>query len=188
MATTSRLALPYPTTADIPNGPAQIQALAEAVDATAREKVYVSSVDTEETRTNTAYGAMATADSVTVAVPSADHIIEILAYAEIKESVANAANVLLDVSGAAQFQRDTGLSTAGVSAGTYGVFFSYGLDYYGAAANLKFVVAGTGLFFPSVFRIKPAASGDKVITLTYKASSGSVTVRNRRIRVKVLYP
>jgi hypothetical protein len=102
--------------------------------------------------------------------------------------VANAANVQLDAGG--QFSRDLGLNAVSppVPVGTYGLFFSGGLDYYGVGANLKFLTAAGGVVFPSVFRIKFAAPGDKTISLFYRASSGTITARNRRIRAKVLLP
>lgn len=75
MATTTH-GLPYPTAADAPNGPAQIQALAEAVD-TALLIGGKSITSTSETRTSTSYGLLTTPDRVQSVTLATDGLLQI---------------------------------------------------------------------------------------------------------------
>ncbi len=69
--TTSRFAFPYPSPSDpVKEGAAKIAAFAEGADAAILDRSYGKSIiTTQESRENTAFGKMPTADEVTVVLP-----------------------------------------------------------------------------------------------------------------------
>jgi len=144
-----------------------------------------SIVATEEGRTNTAYGSLATPDSVTVVVP-ASGLLEVASELDVKESVANAASVALIVAGPAQSEA-TGLQSAGIAVGSYG-----GLQT-AVAIGLQPVQLVPRPFAPSggntsviTWMTLRVPAGSITVSLAYKASSGTVTARNRKLWVRVV--
>lgn len=89
MGSTTRFGFPYPASSDSPNGPAQMQALAEAVDAVAARaggQSGKSIISAEQSRTNTSYGLLGTPDRVQNVVLPADGLIYVLFQAMWKET------------------------------------------------------------------------------------------------------
>jgi len=144
-----------------------------------------SIIDTEESRTNTAFGYFATQDIVSGLVLPTDGLIAIVAQADIKESVANAATVGLFVGDTSIAEID-GLNTNGTTAAAYGGVKT--TDWLAAGQG----TGANGLHFtvsvPSNSTVNPlgivvvsATAGTHSVSIRTKSSSGSVTARNRKL-------
>lgn len=179
------------------------------VGATGRGK---SIIATEESRTNTAYGTLATPDSVTVTMPT-DGLIFVACQAMWKESVSGGAKAAIflganQLKGASiQFgglaptpvvQAAEGVqatNTAGSPATNLYRYFSSSpiglvrgtagtsdLDYTGDVTTGQAVFSTTTSGGSGVAVIF-AAAGSYAVSLQYAATSGSVTVKNRKLWV-----
>jgi hypothetical protein len=116
--------LPFPEPDDPPNGPAQIQDLAEAADLKLLT-VAKSIIATEESRSNGTAGLMTTPDSVSLTVPSVDCLILLSFVCDIKESVQNTARLNMWVShNSGNFVRLPVNPGTALTANTYGGFFT----------------------------------------------------------------
>jgi hypothetical protein len=168
-------------------------ALADDVDAQfgSRGK---SIIATEESRTNTAYGTLTTPDQVTGIVVPADAFLFVSYRALVKQSVASAATLAIFLSATqAKYPSGSGapaLQETGIGADVNDYNWAYTL----ASGTLGWVaVSGagdassvtTGLFAAQGLAFDVAA-GTYDVTVQYKASSGSVTAKDRRLRVWTL--
>ena len=173
----------------------------------------VTVVSTEQARTNTAYGTLTTPDSVSGVTLPTNGLLFIAYQATWKESVAGAARaaiflganqakipVLSSVSGA-PVEQETRLSTSG-GANTYVTLFSYpnGLMSQEAPVNAYTGNVTTGQIIgrgnnPDVTE-EPynhggvcavfAAAGTYTVSVQFKATSGTVTAKNRNLWVWTL--
>lgn len=181
-----------------------------------------SIVGTSESRTNTAYGLLATPDKVTVALP-ADGLIFVAYQATWQESVSGAGRAAICLNGTQQMvaapAATAGTSTAvTVAAATTGA--TAGTDHALASSSVGLISASTGLAYTgdvttgqsvglapyspsgtigcelgtSVFSLPAgvgagghceifAAAGTYDVSIQFKASSGSVSAKNRRLWV-----
>jgi hypothetical protein len=156
-----------------------------------------SNIATTESRTNVAYGALATPDRVRNLVLPADGLIYVAYEATWQESVNAAARIALFLS-ANQLKRDegnagpiaheTGLSTGFAAIDTNVSTYSGGLTasssrgstaYTGDVATGQIIFAGTAGGFLAVF----AAAGVYDVSVQSKSTSGSVTAKNRKLWV-----
>jgi len=182
-----------------------------------------SIIATEQVRTNTAYGTLTTADSVSIALPT-DGLIVVGYQATWKESVMGASRAALflganqvQVMGAATTGGSAprtqeallGTSNAGqeyalctCAAGLVGLVSSATgftgdattgqiLGSVAAAGSIKMQIGSDGIAFtaPS-FAAGPclifAAAGTYTVSVQFKSSSGSVTVKNRKLWIYTL--
>lgn len=205
--------LPFPEATDPPNGPAQIEALADQVAARLgfAGKCIVAA---EQARTNTAYGLHTTPDRVQNVVVPTDALVLVWYQAMWRETVAGAAQAQIFVGsneikwigsdatgsttngavmggGTSYVALATGAlglvsgdGTAGIAAGSYattghaigvGKNPSYGNPL--AAADAGPWGGACSLFL---------AAGTYDISVQFKASSGSVSAKDRRLWVRVL--
>lgn len=165
-----------------------------------------SIVATEEARTNTAYGLMATPDRVQNVVLPTDGLIFVAYQAAWKESVDNAAKAAIFL-GSNQLKvadinnPGPAVSEASVNTGAGGVG-----QYVSLASDPAGLTAGSDVLFTYVNDVTTgqaigvtqpttagfanrsggvctvfAAAGTYDISVQFKASSGSVTVKNRRL-------
>lgn len=180
-----------------------------------------SIIATEESRTNTAYGLLATPDRVQNVVLPTDGLLLIGYQAQWKESVAAASRAAFFI-GATQQKIATGFgsapvpvaaATGGSPTNTYRALFSHlgglggsssggaadvttgqaiGLALSGATGSFWEVDGGVvGLYNPAASVAVPvgglcvifAAAGTYDVSVQFKASSGSVTVKERKLWV-----
>lgn len=148
-----------------------------------------SIIATEESRTNTAYGTLTTPDQVSSLVMPTDGLFLIGFQALIKSSVSAAGNAALFI-GATQLKRTSGAGAPAVQAATtvgtsYGTVASAagGLATEGAADSQ--VTTGQLISTDSAFLgglcVVFAAAGTYTISCQVKASSGSVTMKERKM-------
>jgi hypothetical protein len=157
-----------------------------------------SIIATTESRTNTAYGTMPTPDQVTVALPT-DGLIAVAYQATWQESVQSAANAAIFIGanqlrlannaggGPAVQQASLGANTGGIDTplsttpiGLLGAGLS--TSYTGDVTTGQAVGANTNGGLCHVF----AAAGTYTVGVRFKASSGSVTAKNRHLWVWVI--
>lgn len=206
--------IPYPVAADPPAGHTQMQALATQV-ATRIGFVGQSIIATEESRTNTAYGLMTTADRVQNVVVPNNGIVQVRYHATWKQSVAGAAAAAIFIganqtrcmqeggtgplvierglntaqsgttyrplitdarSGLVTLDDDDGAYTGDVSTGQL-LGGQSAVSFDGVAGNASY--GGAAEFFV-------ITGGTFDISVQFKASSGSVSAKNRKLWVRVL--
>lgn len=164
-----------------------------------------SVIATEESRTNTAFGTLGTPDELTVVMPE-DGLFGVSFQANWKESVSSSAAAGLFFKqglGAAvavkiQLTNSTSLSTVESSAiGHAGVWqpltnSSNGLVTGSGAVNVATetfgvptVVGMAGEVSGGGFLLLASEAGSFKLSIRYKSSSGTVTVKNRILRVAV---
>lgn len=149
-------------------------------------------IATEESRTNTAYGTLTTADEITGVVLPENGLIVIGFAALVKSSVSGAGRIALFIGG-------NQLKTVGTTApevqevttseAVFSTVLSTGVGLQQTIKGNSFVTTGqsigsgtnSGGFCP-VF----AAAGTYAISVQYKATSGSVTAKERKLWVAVL--
>jgi hypothetical protein len=168
-------------------------------------------VATEESRTNTAYGTLTTPDQVASVVLPTDGLLFIAYQAMWKESVNAAASAALFI-GSNQLKIATDNSDVptvqatviggDVDAGTYKALSSYGGGLVSISTALSGDTAYTGDVTTGqsvgVYRTQDsvgyaqqawgvctafAAAGTYTVSVQFKSSSGSVTVKNRKLWV-----
>lgn len=162
-----------------------------------------TNIATSESRTNVAYGTLTTPDQVTGLVLPTDGLIAVWYQATWQESVASAAKAAVFI-GANQltFANTTSASPTGQEcAHTQGAFdkplYSYPLGLRGEAPNTTVYTGPTttgqivGGFNPGVLEAGGpawvfAAAGTYTVSVQFKASSGSVTAKNRKLWVWTL--
>lgn len=167
----------------------------DAVTAKARGKTIIA---TEEARTNVAYGLMATPDRVSGIVVASDGILRIRYLALVKASVAGAgaaaifigSNQLKTHGGAAALSdQSVGFATTAniynvlctTPSGLNGVT-TYTSDAPAAASTGQALTAGGG--FGGVLDVFGLPAGTYDVSVQYKSTSGSVTVKDRRLWVE----
>lgn len=197
------LKLPYPEPEDAADVPKDMKALAEATEGAILGrgfKMYTPKIiNTEESRTNTAFGTMATADEIKSVVLPENGLMLIGYSANFKPSslgvVAGAAIFL----GSNQLKSSGGTPTA-QEASSNGtalskiVTFSGGLGHMSPLeASGADVTTGQALGpktpdgdLPGGFCPVFAAAGTYNVSVQFKASSGSVTAKERKLWVATL--
>lgn len=199
--------LPYPIASDAPAGHTQMQALATQV-ATRLGFVGKSVIATTQSRTNVAFGKLTTADEVTGVVLPTDGWIVIGYQATWQESVANNAEAAIFIgtdqlkiasdaasapstqaaaTGASTAAKDQPLASFAGGLASTQVGDLPGNPNYGGdvtTGQILGVKDGTSVFAGpcTVF----AAAGTYTISVQFRSASGSVTVKNRRLWVRVL--
>jgi hypothetical protein len=110
MAETATLKLPYPVSGDSPNGPSQIEALAEAAESAilAGDRGKAVIIPGAETRQATSYGLLATPDKVEGLVVPTKGIIRILYHAVVKQAKVGSGGLAAIFIGANQLKADLG--------------------------------------------------------------------------------
>jgi hypothetical protein len=149
-------------------------------------------INTEESRTSTAYGTMATADEITGVVVPANGVVMITYEAIVKSSVSEAGVVSLFI-GANQIAIP-GPSLENCFVGTK-VSEAFGRIYTsptqaisGNLGQFGFGSATTVLTTGRVInpiQILDVAAGTYTVSVKFKATSGSVTAKERVLRVEV---
>lgn len=151
-------------------------------------------VATEESRSNVAYGLLTTPDRVQNVVLPADGLIIIRYEATWKESVNDAALAAIFI-GATQLKYMDGIATISPQAqetdtdyGGTNTFllmgtFSLGLKSAGQGSYPGTATTGQNFGLGGPVEVT-AAAGTYDISVQFKASSGSVTVKNRRLLVE----
>lgn len=157
-----------------------------------------SIIATEEARTNTAYGLLTTPDRVQGIVVPADAYVLVGFQAKWKNSVASAGRAALFV-GVNQLQtRDTTApvvqEASGGSATSYGPLASTAVGLQGitpaagadAAADASPQVLGIASVGGGLTVVDNLAAGTYDFSVQFKSASGSVTVKERRLKVRVV--
>ena len=180
-----------------------------------------TNIATSESRTNTAYGTLATPDQVTGLVVPANGLILVLYQATWRESVNGAANAALFINSNQLQTAQAGLgapyatsASIGTGAGGEDVVLSsvsYGLGSFNNAAVFNSTYTGdvttgqsvgggafgftastgggsptTQLVLGGPCYIFGLAAGTYTVSVRFKASSGSVTAKNRRLWAAVV--
>lgn len=202
--TTTAHGLHYPTAADAPNGAGQIQQLATDIESIllAGGK---SIVATSETRTSSSYGLLTTPDRVQSVVLPTDGIIQVRFLAQWNQSTSVAASAAIFL-GSNQLQATTDIGAADPSVATVGTGSSNGVDHWLSTYWQGLVsVAGASGASPSgpsstgqvlgtflagaggggaVDIVAPGGTYD--VSVQFKTAGGTLTVRNRKLWVRVL--
>lgn len=146
-----------------------------------------SVIATSQTRTNTAFGTLTTADTVTLTVPTTG-IVEVFAFADIKESVNDTAEVGLFVDAHEAFGVQNWHTQTSTAAGNFLVLYSWqdGLkplgDSLGGSGGVTLSALSSGLGCVPLGRITVAVSaGSHTFDLRFKSTSGTVTAQNRTL-------
>lgn len=150
-----------------------------------------SIIATEESRTNVAYGLLTTPDRVSSIVLPTDGLIRVTFRALVKNSVASAGSVALFV-GANQLKKFQGFSApvvievaVGSAVDDYNVVYSdpaNGLGGEGGAGAASSVTTGLQLRDICI----EAAAGTYDVSVQFKASSGSITAKERKLWVEAV--
>lgn len=158
-----------------------------------------SIIATEESRTNTAYGTLTTPDQVSGVVMPTDGLIFVTYRALWKNSVASAASAAIFLganrvaaaeSAGAPTYGNTG-ATGGASVGVYSGLVTAGAGLVGGAsgtgdANVttgQFVGVPVGTAVDGGATVIFAAAGTYDVSVRFLATSGTVTVKDRRLWV-----
>lgn len=151
-----------------------------------------SVIATEESRTDVAYGTLTTPDRVLAVNVPADSLLRIVFFALVKCSVNNAGRVGLfiggnqlkavDGDGAPAVQEVDPSEAGGTDFTDYGTVYttSSGLVAIQASGDASLVT--TGLAIGEI--VVPVAAGSYDVEMRYKASSGSITAKERSLFVE----
>lgn len=187
--------LPWPPSTGVtPDVPRDMQTLAEQI---AARLGYIgkSVIATEQSRTSGIEAVLTTPDRVAGVVVPADALVEVYFEADIKESSADAATVVLMIGTTAVAVAVDMQTTSTVPAGTYGGIHTSGVG--GGEGSGPIAVGLGGLSFWNLVPSSSAASsinpvvcrvnaGTYDIEARYAASGGAtVTAKNRRLIVHV---
>lgn len=196
--TTPILALPYPEKEDSDNVPSDMKALAEAAEAEilAGDLGKAAIIATEQSRTNAAYGLLATPDKVEGLVVPTKALLCIAYSASVKQSLTGSNGRLAFFIGANQLKRDNGSgapvvveteaqkenSFRHVSSTGYGLNIgTFGTAYPGDVETgqvVSFSNAGETDGGVCVVFVK---AGTYDISVQFKAEFGSITAKERRL-------
>jgi hypothetical protein len=188
--TTTRLKLPYPEESDnINEGATKIKELATKLDEIAVASVAPTIIATEQERTNTAYGLLATPDEVTVVLPT-NGLIAVAYQASWSQSVSGAgrAEIFLESN---SVDLTTGGGPGSQIAATYaGTEFTalatnpLGLSSVNPSTYKAYVTTGTFLGIEGktggpcyIF----AAAGTYKVSVQFAATSGKVAAKERKL-------
>lgn len=152
-------------------------------------------IATEESRTNVAYGTLTTADEITGVVLPENGLIMVGYMALVKNSVESAgrvaiflgANQLKTTAGASPpIVQETNLSNVGFNGvGTNGTGLGHGSNAAQAFVTTGMSVGGETAGSSGLVAIF-AAAGTYTVSVQYKASSGSITAKERKLWVYTL--
>jgi hypothetical protein len=146
-------------------------------------------ISTEEVRSNTSYGTLGTEDAIPGVVLPEGGIIKVFYRAHVKQSVSEAGIIGLFL-GANQVATANGGSTiqTGLASGTgFGTVFTSasnsvnGLQFEGISNAESTTGQSVGYGALEVF----APAGTYTVSVRYKASSGSITAKERKLWVEV---
>lgn len=144
-------------------------------------------IATEETRESAVFGNMATADEITGVVLPTNGLIRVGWSGLVKTSVASAGRLALFLSGNGVTQTD-GTNESTTAAVTTFRFHTTTTDvsvgggvFRGGVAGAS--VATTGLVVPTIDIF--AAAGTYAVGVQYRATSGNITARERKLWVEV---
>lgn len=193
---TTRLALPYPEDSDVPNGPAQIKALAEKLDLVVPKFYTPKIIATEQSRENVAFGLLGTADEIPSVVVPTNGFMMIGYQALAKSSVGNAGKAAiflganqLKIAGSVVGEAPV-VSEESIGTGTgFGTLTSDRLGLRHHEGGAAFVTTGqvmatnTGTGGGVVF--VHAAAGTYNVSVQWRATSGTVTAKERKLWVVV---
>lgn len=207
--------IPYPIASDAPAGHTQMQSLATQV-ATRLGFVGKTAISATESRTNTAYGLLTTNDRVQNVVVPTDGLLEVTYWATWQESVAGAARAAIFIGANQLKTIDASSpASPGVNEALVGAGASTAIDKPLMTSSIGLVGSGIGTNTTaytgdvttgqaigqitntgsgSPFTIAAlggacrifAAAGTYDVSVQFKSSSGSVTVKNRKLWVRVL--
>jgi hypothetical protein len=180
--TTSRFALPYPEDKDAPDGPSQLQALAEAAETRlgyAGAQSGKSIIATEQSRESASYGLLGTPDRVEGIVLPTDGFIVVSFAALFKSSVegAGCAAIFLNANQVKSVE-DVANEAKTASAGTFRRIRSeegFGLISYPGASG--YPTTGNLIGVVDIF----APAGTYTVSAQFKATSGSVAAKERKL-------
>jgi hypothetical protein len=170
MPSTSRLALPYPAATDPPNGPAQIQALADALDPIVAKTTLATIPASESTSAAGPVNLTTPGPSITVTVPSANLLVEVFASVAITPSATGIAKVFLIIDGVNQGQ----VLAAPAAASAAGYVTVPGSNVGTAAA-----------WWQGGFLVAVLLAGSHTIALQYGSAAGSATFSGRSLALRV---
>jgi hypothetical protein len=148
-----------------------------------------SIIATTESRTNVAYGTLATPDKVAGLVLPTDGLIFVSYQATWQESVLGAARAAIFIganqlktwlTGAAPAAQETQVANVGAATDTPLITIPQGLNSSGNAAYTGDVTTGQSIGVTGPIK---AAAGTYDISVQFKSTSGSVTAKNRELRV-----
>jgi hypothetical protein len=145
-------------------------------------------IATEEARSNTSFGTLTTADEISSVVLAENGLILLAYLAEVKSSVSDAGRVAIFL-GSNQLKQE-GATVETATEGTNFHRFSSsreGLSLGGSASQVTTgeLVGGTGTKAGG-FALIYAAAGTYTVAIKYKATSGSVTAKERKLWVATL--
>lgn len=197
--------IPYPVATDTPAGHTQMQALATQ---TAVRLGFTGNTitATSETRTATTYGLLATPDRVQNVVVPTGGIIQVRYLAQWNQSTNVAANAAIFI-GATQLTASTGIGATDPSVAVTGTGSTFGVDHWLAShANGLLSDTSTSGASPSA----PSTTGQIIgtfssssvtgggacdiyvpagtydVSVQFKTTSGTLTVKNRKLWVRAL--
>lgn len=194
--------LPYPIASDPPAGHTQMQALATQ---TAGRLGFVGSsiIATSQTRTSSSYGTLSTPDQVTGVVVPTNGIIQVRYWAIWERATAVTGNAAIFIdSTMLTVPRLTGASTATGEASNVGGLDQYLTTYWGGlistgsggdsgtVASLPATgsILGAGAAGGGACEIIGLPAGTYTVSVRFKTPSGTLTIENRNLWVRVLVP
>lgn len=208
---TPLLDLPYPETTDAPLGPAQIQALAEAIEAQLGRTGALggfSYVAAEQSRTNVAYGLLGTPDRIQNLTVPAGGLLMVGFQAMVKEATDGGSRTALFLgSNQLKYQVGTSAQTQAANIGGDGtnVYYLVTSSPVGLRGEPNGTYTGdvtTGQVLGSVAVALPGVEGGITpifmdpanpvgpfdLSVQFKATSGAVTAKERKLWAWVLDP
>lgn len=144
-----------------------------------------SIIATEETRNSTAFGTMTTPDQVANVVLPSDGVILVSYYGHLRASIAGTAQFALFV-GASQADDVLGNAQASLAASSATSYRPMVVAESGCVQGTG-ASASTGIGAPRITAtpaVIAAPAGTYTVSVQFKATSGTVTVRDRRLFVE----
>lgn len=148
-------------------------------------------IATEESRTNVAFGTLTTPDEISGVVVPTNGILFVGYLAAVKSSVASAGSIALFIGSNQATESSGSLSTTSTEGTGFSAFQTYsgpakggaeqGLGRFGAASFNTTSMLGAGMA-----EFVGLAAGTYAISVKFKASSGSITAKQRRLTCFVL--
>lgn len=158
-----------------------------------------SIIVTSESRTNTAYGTLTTPDQVANVVVPANALLAVYYHATWEQSASTAARAaiflgsnqvkLATAAGSAAVQEASigGTTSPDVLMGTYGGgLISMTAGFYTGDVTTGQIVGGAWATQSPGFAMIFVAAGTYTVSVQFKASAGSVTVKNRKLFVSTV--
>lgn len=145
-------------------------------------------IATEESRTNTAFGTLATPDEITEVVVPTNGLLLINYSALVKSSVAAAGRVAIFI-GANQLKKvgaGVPVLQEGLTVGTNFVSIETTTVGLSSSEGTSYVTTGEAGLSAGFCVVRRLAAGTYAISIQYKATSGSITAKERSLQAAVL--